>query len=50
MSTQKILGREQLKQSVAAWRRAGDSITLANGCCTSAMSATYIPPSYSADA
>src|SRR5580704_17377292 len=32
MSTQKILGREQLKQSVAAWRRAGDSITLANGC------------------
>src|SRR5580700_9819494 len=32
MSTQKILGREQLQQSVAAWRKAGDSITLANGC------------------
>src|SRR5580700_3023864 len=32
MSTQKILGREQLQQSVAAWRRAGDSVTLANGC------------------
>src|ERR1700719_4247538 len=32
MSTQKILSREELKQRVAAWRQAGDSITLANGC------------------
>ena len=32
MSADKILDREQLKQSVTAWRRAGDSITLANGC------------------
>jgi rfaE bifunctional protein nucleotidyltransferase chain/domain len=32
MSTAKILDRERLKQSVAAWRQAGDSITLANGC------------------
>jgi len=32
MSTQKILDREGLKQRVAAWRRAGESITLANGC------------------
>jgi len=30
--TQKILTREQLKHRVAAWRRDGDSITLANGC------------------
>jgi D-glycero-beta-D-manno-heptose 1-phosphate adenylyltransferase len=29
--TQKILSREQLKQRVAEWRRAGESITLANG-------------------
>jgi rfaE bifunctional protein nucleotidyltransferase chain/domain len=32
MSAQKILSREELKQRVAAWRAAGDSITLANGC------------------
>jgi D-glycero-beta-D-manno-heptose 1-phosphate adenylyltransferase len=32
MSTHKILNREGLKQRVAAWRQAGDSITLANGC------------------
>jgi len=32
MPAQKILGREQLKQRVAAWRKTGDSITLANGC------------------
>ncbi len=32
MSTEKILNRESLKQRVAAWRRAGESITLANGC------------------
>src|SRR6266851_1959100 len=32
MSTEKILNREALKQRVAAWRRAGESITLANGC------------------
>jgi len=30
--TQKILTREQLKHRVAAWRRDGESITLANGC------------------
>lgn len=27
----KILSRQQLREQVAAWRRAGDSITLANG-------------------
>jgi rfaE bifunctional protein nucleotidyltransferase chain/domain len=32
MSTEKILSRERLKQRVTAWRQAGDSITLANGC------------------
>jgi rfaE bifunctional protein nucleotidyltransferase chain/domain len=32
MSTEKILNREALEQRVAAWRRAGESITLANGC------------------
>src|SRR5271167_1148034 len=32
MSTCKILNREALKQWVAAWRQAGESITLANGC------------------
>ncbi len=32
MSTQKIVNREGLKQRVAAWRQAGDSVTLANGC------------------
>ena len=31
MITQKILSREQLKQRVAEWRGAGESITLANG-------------------
>lgn len=32
MTADKILSREQLQASVAAWRRAGESITLANGC------------------
>jgi rfaE bifunctional protein nucleotidyltransferase chain/domain len=32
MSTEKILNREALKQRTAAWRQAGESITLANGC------------------
>src|ERR1700687_1025653 len=32
MSAEKILSREGLKQRVAAWRKAGESITLANGC------------------
>jgi len=32
MSAQKIFCREDLKQRVADWRQAGDSITLANGC------------------
>jgi D-glycero-beta-D-manno-heptose 1-phosphate adenylyltransferase len=32
MSAQKILDREGLKQRVTAWRQAGDSVTLANGC------------------
>jgi rfaE bifunctional protein nucleotidyltransferase chain/domain len=32
MSAQKILNREELKQRVAAWRQAGESVTLANGC------------------
>jgi rfaE bifunctional protein nucleotidyltransferase chain/domain len=32
MSTQKILDRERLQQRVAAWRKAGEAITLANGC------------------
>ena len=32
MSATKILTRDQLKRRVAAWRQAGDSITLANGC------------------
>jgi rfaE bifunctional protein nucleotidyltransferase chain/domain len=32
MSKIKILTREALKQLVAEWRGAGDSITLANGC------------------
>jgi rfaE bifunctional protein nucleotidyltransferase chain/domain len=31
-SPAKILGREQLRQRVAEWRRAGNTITLANGC------------------
>lgn len=29
---QKILTREQLQRQVAEWRRAGDTVTLANGC------------------
>jgi rfaE bifunctional protein nucleotidyltransferase chain/domain len=28
----KFLGRDELRQRVAQWRRAGDRITLANGC------------------
>lgn len=32
MITTKILSRDGLKQRVAEWRRAGESITLANGC------------------
>ena len=28
----KIVSREELQQRVAAWRRAGDRVTLANGC------------------
>ena len=32
MSAQKILSREGLKQRVAVWRQAGETITLANGC------------------
>lgn len=32
MSNQKILSREELKKRVAEWRRAGERITLANGC------------------
>jgi rfaE bifunctional protein nucleotidyltransferase chain/domain len=32
MSTDKILGREKLKDQVAEWRGRGQSITLANGC------------------
>ena len=31
MSTQKILTRDELKQRVAAWKQAGEAITLANG-------------------
>lgn len=30
--TRKILSRDDLKKQVAEWRKAGDSITLANGC------------------
>lgn len=32
MITEKILNREKLKDRVAAWRRAGERVTLANGC------------------
>ncbi len=32
MTTDKILSRDQLKNRVAEWRRAGERITLANGC------------------
>jgi len=28
----KIVAREELRQRVAAWRRDGDRVTLANGC------------------
>ena len=31
-SDKKILSREQLRQQVAEWRRAGERVTLANGC------------------
>jgi len=30
--TEKILSREQLQSRVSDWRRAGESVTLANGC------------------
>jgi rfaE bifunctional protein nucleotidyltransferase chain/domain len=32
MPQSKILSRDQLKTRVAEWRRAGESVTLANGC------------------
>jgi rfaE bifunctional protein nucleotidyltransferase chain/domain len=32
MSAEKILSRDGVKQCVGAWRQAGESITLANGC------------------
>ena len=32
MSTRKILGRDELRQRVAEWRRAGERVTLTNGC------------------
>jgi D-glycero-beta-D-manno-heptose 1-phosphate adenylyltransferase len=32
MSAKKILNRGELKQRIAAWRHAGDRVTLANGC------------------
>jgi D-glycero-beta-D-manno-heptose 1-phosphate adenylyltransferase len=32
LTTDKILSRDQLKNRVAEWRRAGERITLANGC------------------
>ena len=32
MNKKKILSREELKKRVADWRRAGASVTLANGC------------------
>ena len=32
MRTDKILNRAKLREQVAAWRAAGESITLANGC------------------
>jgi rfaE bifunctional protein nucleotidyltransferase chain/domain len=31
-SDKKILGRDELRQRVAEWRRTGDRVTLANGC------------------
>jgi rfaE bifunctional protein nucleotidyltransferase chain/domain len=32
LSTRKVLTREGLRQRVAEWRRAGEPVTLANGC------------------
>ncbi len=32
MHTEKILSREQLQARVTEWRRAGEAVTLANGC------------------
>ena len=32
MISEKILNREELKDHVATWRRAGERVTLANGC------------------
>jgi len=32
MPAENILGRDELKKRVTAWRKAGDAITLANGC------------------
>jgi rfaE bifunctional protein nucleotidyltransferase chain/domain len=32
MSPEKTLSREALQQRVAAWKRAGEAVTLANGC------------------
>ena len=32
MSTQKVFSREELRRRVAEWRRAGERITLTNGC------------------
>jgi rfaE bifunctional protein nucleotidyltransferase chain/domain len=32
LSTRKILGRDELRQRVAEWRRAGERVTLTNGC------------------
>jgi len=32
LNKQKILTREELKRCVATWRRAGEHVTLANGC------------------
>jgi rfaE bifunctional protein nucleotidyltransferase chain/domain len=32
MTLRKILSREELKDRIAAWRQAGESVTLANGC------------------
>ena len=32
MITEKILSRQKLKDRVAGWRRAGERVTLANGC------------------
>jgi rfaE bifunctional protein nucleotidyltransferase chain/domain len=32
LSTRKILGRDELRQRVTEWRRAGERVTLTNGC------------------